>query len=75
MMCCQTCDDLFFTAKLLDTVTYCISFLENVHWWQYAQQCVLMRVIWLRSIDTKYWESWKWTEGLCNAGHAWGCYA
>lgn len=38
MMCCQTCDDLFFSAKLLDT--YCVSFLdlhmENMYWWQHA---------------------------------------
>lgn len=34
-MCCQTCGDLFFSARLGDTVAYCISFLENVPHWLY----------------------------------------
>lgn len=74
MMCCQTCDDLFFSAKLLDTVTYCISFLENVRWWHYAQQRVLIRLVWFRPIYRKYWKCWKCTEGLCNAEQARKCY-
>lgn len=34
-MCCQTCGDLFFSAKLGDAVAYCINFLENVLHWPY----------------------------------------